>query len=123
MALSDLFAFLDPTKEKAFHRNPDRSRQPLLDGLEQARQQYLAGEGDSDGRWWVENNGVVAFAPTLHGTPLVVNGQTTNFIDADRFTDFIRAFQAEVKEGAFDDAIEAIEQGAGNAGTSTAVPV
>lgn len=124
MALEDLFSFFDPNLADTFsakQRDPVAARAPLLKGLANVEDQFTNGRTKVPNKWWSASNGVVAFSPKLSGVPLVINGQTTNHIPQERFTDFLAAMRAEVEAGEFDKEIEQIEKGDGNAGSS--VPV
>jgi hypothetical protein len=125
MALRDLFGFLDDKLEMAFNTKPRdavKARKPLLAGLDATYDHYESGRLRVTNKWWTASNGVVAFSPKVHKTPLIMNGKTTNFIPADRFTEFLTVMKAEVEAGELDAMIEAIENGTGNAGSSVAVP-
>ena len=126
MALRDKLAgFIDNIGLKEVFetkpRDPVKARQTLLRGIDKTREQISEGKTKVPHRWWSASNNVVAFSPKLSGVPLVINGQTTNHIPAERINDFLDAFKAAVEAGEFDDEIEQIEKGGDNAGQSVAV--
>ena len=125
MALKDMFAFVKDGLEEQFHakpRDPGAARKPLLRGIDLTLDQFTNGRTRGPGKWWVVNNGVVAFSPKLKGTPLVLNGGTTSHVGSGDFPAFLAAFRHAVEEGELDGEIAAIESGASVAGHSVAVP-
>jgi len=111
--LEALHSLIDPALKEAFDKrpyDPASDRAWVVGRLEAAKSQYASTESTRGGgkRWWQLNNGIVAFSPTRRDrSPLVINGQTTNFIPAERFNDFIAAMIAAVKNGDFDKEFEA----------------
>jgi hypothetical protein len=128
MALKDkLTGFIDNLGLKdAFETQPrdaTKARQPVLRGLDKTLDQFQNGKVKAPNKWWSANNNVVAFSPSHNGAPLLVNAQTTNFIPAERFADFLGAMKAAVEAGEFDDEIEQLDKGRGSAGGSAQVKV
>lgn len=124
MALKDLVAFVKDGLEQQFNtkpRDPVAARKPLLKGIDATLDQFNSGRTKVQNKWWVVNNGVVAFSPTLKGTALVLNGGTTSFIESGDFPAFLAAFRHAVEEGELDGEIAAIESGASVAGHSVAI--
>ena len=124
MALKDMIAFVKDGLEQQFNtkpRDPVAARKPLLKSIDLTLDQFTHGRTRSPGKWWVVNNGVVAFSPTLKGTPLVLNGGTTSHVEAANFPAFLAAFRHAVEEGELDGEIAAIESGASVAGHSVAI--
>ncbi len=124
MALKDMVAFVKDGLEQQFNtkpRDPAAARKPLLKGIDKTLDQFNAGRTRVPNRWWVANNGVVAFSPTLKGTPLVLNGGTTSHVETADFPAFLEAFRHAVEEGELDGEIAAIESGASVAGHSVAI--
>lgn len=126
MALKDMIALVDDKLADVFHtRKPDAAklRAPVLKAIERTRSQFSQGDVVRGPKWFKSANGVVAFTPTLRGGhPLQVNGQTTVFIAADRFPEFLDHMQAAVQAGEFDGQLAAGGNGAGS-NTEVAVPV
>ena len=78
----------------------------MLRGIERTRDDLARGERNDGSRWIAVANGVVAFTPTRpDGGPIEINGQTTNFIAADRFGDFLTHFAQAIEAGDFDHAL------------------
>lgn len=108
MALKDLLALMDNGLESVFHKkayDPQKDRQWVVDRITKASTQFASTESTRGGgaRWWKLSNGVVAFSPTRKdGAPLIINGQTTNFIPSERFEDFLRSMAIAVTGGEFD---------------------
>ena len=124
MALKDMFAFVKEGLEEQFNtkpRDPVAARKPLLKGIGATLEQFGSGRTKVPNKWWVVNNGVVAFSPKLKGTPLVLNGGTTSHIESADFPAFLAAFRHAVEEGELDGEIAAIESGANVAGHSVAI--
>lgn len=111
--LEKLHALIDPKLKDTFERkeyDPAKDRAWLVGRLESTKTQFTATETTRGGgaKWWKLGNGVVAFSPTRPDKmPLVINGQTTNFIPAERFGDFIAAMIAAVQAGEFDKELKA----------------
>ncbi|WP_375383589.1 hypothetical protein [uncultured Sphingomonas sp.] len=124
MALKDMFAFVKEGLEEQFNtkpRDPVAARKPLLKGIDSTLDQFTNGRTRVPNKWWVVNNGVVAFSPKLKGTPLVLNGSTTSHVESVDFPAFLAAFRHAVDEGELDGEIAAIESGASVAGHSVAI--
>ena len=124
MALKDMFAFVKEGLEEQFNtkpRDPVAARKPLLKGIDATLEQFGSGRTKVPNKWWVVNNGVVAFSPKLKGTPLVLNGGTTSHVESADFPAFLAAFRHAVEEGELDAEIAAIESGASVAGHSVAI--
>ena len=124
MALKDMFAFVKDGLEEQFNtkpRDPVAARKPLLKGIDATLEQFGSGRTKVPNKWWVVNNGIVAFSPKLKGTPLVLNGGTTSHIESADFPAFLAAFRHALEEGELDAEIAAIESGAGVAGHSVAI--
>ena len=124
MALKDMVAFVKEGLEQQFNtkpRDPVAARRPLLRGIDKTLDQFNSGRTRVPNKWWVVSNGVVAFSPTLKGTPLVLNGGTTSHVESADFPAFLAAFRHAVEEGELDGEIAAIEAGASVAGHSVAI--
>ena len=124
MALKDMFAFVKEGLEEQFNtkpRDPVVARKPLLKGIDATLDQFTNGRTRVPNKWWVVNNGIVAFSPKLKGTPLVLNGGTTSHVESADFHAFLAAFRHAVEEGELDGEIAAIESGASVAGHSVAI--
>lgn len=120
MALKDMFAFVKDGLEERFNtkpRDPVAARKPLLKSIDATLDQFTSGRTRVPNKWWVTNNGIVAFSPKLNGTPLVLNGGTTSHIETDDFP----AFRHAIEEGELDGEIAAVESGASVAGHSVAI--
>ena len=124
MALKDMFAFVKDGLEEQFNtkpRDPVAARKPLLKSIDATLEQFGSGRTKVPNKWWVVNNGIVAFSPKLKGTPLVLNGGTTSHVESADFPAFLAAFRHAVEEGELDAEIAAIESGASVAGHSVAI--
>ncbi|KQO06913.1 hypothetical protein [Sphingomonas sp. Leaf242] len=111
--LDKLHALIDPALKETFDKkayDPVKDRAWVVSRLEAAKTQFASTEATRGGgkKLWKLANGVVAFSPVRKdGAPLVVNGQTTNFIPSERFGDFLNAMIAAVNAGEFDKEFEA----------------
>ena len=124
MALKDMFAYVKDGLEEQFNtrpRDPVAARKPLLRGIDATLDQFSSGRTKVPNKWWVANNGIVAFSPKLKGTPLVLNGGTTSHVESEDFPAFLAAFRHAVEEGELDGEIAAIDSGASVAGHSIAI--
>ena len=124
MALKDMFAFVKDGLEEQFNtrpRDPVAARKPLLKGIDATLDQFTSGRTRVPNRWWVANNGIVAFSPKLKGTPLVLNGVTTNHVESADFPAFLAAFRHAVEAGELDGELQAIETDSSLAGHSVAI--
>jgi hypothetical protein len=124
MALKDMFAFVKDGLEEQFNtkpRDPAAARKPLLKGIDATLDQFTNGRTKVPAKWWMANNGIVAFSPKLKGTPLVLNGGTTSHVEEGDFPAFLAAFRHAVEEGELDGEIAAIEAGGSVAGHSVAI--
>ena len=113
MALKDMLALMDNALESVFHKkeyDPAKDRQWVVDRITKASTQFASTESTRGGgaRWWKLGNGVVAFSPTRRdGAPLIINGQSTNFIPSERFEEFLRTMAIAVTGGEFDAELSA----------------
>lgn len=111
--LTKLQSLIDPALKETFEKkayDPAADRAWVVGRLESTMTQFNATQTTRGGgkKWWALSNGVVAFSPTRRDKmPLVVNGQTTNFIPAERFGDFVAAMIEAVRAGEFDKELAA----------------
>lgn len=88
-------------------------RQPLLNGISNARRQFEAGQTRAPHRWWKSSNDVIAFTVKVRGNVFTINDTETNHIPSDRFVDFLDKFTDAVEAGEFDDELR--NKGVGDA--------
>lgn len=106
--IDGLFAHSDPV-------DPVPLRDPVLAAIARAEQQWASPPAGGHADWFSEDNGSVAFSPTMpNGAPLTIDGLTTSFIPAERFADYLAAMRAQVDAGAFDAEIAAAVGGSPN---------
>lgn len=111
--LDKINALLDPKLKETFERkeyDPSKDRAWVVARLETTKTQFGSTETTRGGgaKWWKLSNGVVAFSPVrADRQPLVINGQTTNFIPAERFAEFVDHVIAAVNGGEFDKELKA----------------
>ena len=111
--LDKLHAFIDPTLEGRYNQksyDPSRDRAWVIKRLETLKAQFGATEPARGGgaKWWKSSNGVVAFSPTRPDkSPLVINGQTTVFIQSEDFVAFADHMITAVEAGEFDKELSA----------------
>ena len=78
-------------------------RAPVLASLDTAERQWAEPAADDRPSWFDDDNGHVAFSPTLpNGAPLTIDGKTRVFVPADRFADYLQAMRIAVQTGVFD---------------------
>ncbi|MEG8023110.1 hypothetical protein [Sphingomonas aerolata] len=98
------------------------SADPISDRDEVLQNLYLAEKawatnGVYSGTWFVRDGEHVAFTPTTrNGAALTIGGQTTNFIPADRFADYLVNMRAAIEAGEFDREIAGALHGSVNVG-------
>ncbi len=95
-----------------------KARKPLLNGIDKTATQFAEGKTKTPHRWWSVSNNVVSFAPKLGGEAFEIGGKLINYVPAERFPDFLKAFRAAVENGDFDTHLKAHAEG-GTASTKT----
>lgn len=97
-------------------------RGPVLAAIDRAARQWV--DRTAEGAWFSEDNGSVAFSPTLdNGAPLTIDGQTRVFVPADRFADYLAAIRTAVERGEFDAEIKGGLTGSPNVSGLARVPM
>lgn len=90
-------------------------RDPLADRVDVLQDLHLAAKAWASGDrhpWFARDGEHVAFSPASRGgTPLTIGGQTTTFIPADRFADYLQSMREAIELGVFDDEIAGALQG------------
>lgn len=111
MALKDLVGLIDNKLKDVFASkpyDPTAARKPVLKAIERTEEQFGAvPPSKAPNKWWKAANNVVEFSPKVGGSPLLINGEATNYIPSERFPDFLKAFRQAVEAGDFDKEIEA----------------
>ncbi|WP_242141044.1 hypothetical protein [Sphingomonas sp. TREG-RG-20F-R18-01] len=103
--------------------DPVSDRNAVLQDLHLAEKAWATDDVRS-GTWFVREGDHVAFAPTTrNGAALTINGQTTNFIPADRFADYLVNMRVAIEAGEFDREIAGALHGAAGAGGTAEVSV
>jgi len=103
--------------------DPVSDRNAVLQDLHLAEKAW-ATDGVRSGSWFVRDGDHVAFTPTTrNGAPLTIVGQTTNFIPADRFADYLLNMRLAIEAGEFDREIAGALHGAANVGGTAEVAV
>jgi len=103
--------------------DPVSDRNAVLQDLHLAEKAW-ATDGVRSGIWFVRDGDHVAFTPTTrNGAPLTIDGQTTTFIPADRFADYLVNMRVAIEEGEFDREIAGALHGAAGAGGTAEVAV
>ena len=87
-------------------------------------EQAWATDGVRSGNWFVRDGDHVAFTPTTrNGAALTIGGQTTNFIPADRFADYLVNVRDGIERGDFDNEISNALHGSSGVGGTAEVAV
>jgi hypothetical protein len=121
--LDKLNALIDPKLKETFDRkayDPAKDRAWVVARLEATKTQFNSTESTRGGgrKLWALSNGVVAFSPVRPDKqPLVINGQTTNFIPSEHFVTFVDHMIAAVNAGDFDKELKSDS----TAGTTVAI--
>ena len=101
--------------------NPASDRDEVLQDLHLAEKAW-ATDGVRSGTWFVRDGENVAFTPTArNGATLTIGGQTTNFIPADRFADYLVNMRSAIEAGEFDREIAGALHGSANVGGTAEV--
>lgn len=92
--------------------DPEKGRRLLVKEINKAADQFANGRTRVPNRAWEKgNNNAVSFAPKLGGKPVLIAGQDTNYVQADRFPEFLDGLKAAVTAGDLDDEIKAALEG------------
>jgi hypothetical protein len=103
--------------------DPVADRDDVLQDLHLAEKAW-ATDGVRSGTWFVRDGEHVAFTPTTrNGATLTIGGQTTNFIPADRFADYLVNMRSAIEAGKFDREIAGALHGSANVGGTAEVAV
>jgi len=98
-------------------------RDEMLQDLHLAEKAW-ATDGVRFGTWFVRDGEHVAFTPTTrNGATLTIGGQTTNFIPADRFADYLVNMRSAIEAGEFDREIAGALHGSANVGGTAEVAI
>jgi hypothetical protein len=98
-------------------------RDEVLQDLHLAEKAW-ATDGVRSGTWFVRDGEHVAFTPTTrNGATLTIGGQTTNFIPADRFADYLVNMRSAIEAGEFDREIAGALNGSANVGGTAEVAI
>ena len=98
-------------------------RDEVLQDLHLAEKAW-ATDGVRSGTWFVRDGEHVAFTPTTRdGATLTIGGQTTNFIPADRFADYLVNMRSAIEAGEFDREIAGALHGSANVGGTAEVAI
>jgi len=98
-------------------------RDDVLQDLHLAEKAW-ATDGVRSGTWFVRDGEHVAFTPTTrNGATLTIGGQTTNFIPADRFADYLVNMRSAIEAGEFDREIAGALHGSANVGGTAEVAI
>jgi len=103
--------------------DPVSDRNDVLQDLHLAEKAW-ATDGVRSGTWFVRDGEHVAFTPTTrNGATLTIGGQTTNFIPADRFADYLVNMLSAIEAGEFDREIAGALHGSANVGGTAEVAI
>jgi len=103
--------------------DPVSDRNDVLQDLHLAEKAW-ATDGVRSGTWFVRDGEHVAFTPTTrNGATLTIGGQTTNFIPADRFADYLVNMRSAIGAGEFDREIAGALHGSANVGGTAEVAI
>lgn len=106
---------IDNTLGTHFHApvyDPAKGREKLVKVIDGAATQHKEGRTKVPNRaWTVGNNNAIAFAPKLSGNPVLIGGKETNYVPAEKFTDFLAKLKTAVEKGELDKEIKAALDG------------
>jgi hypothetical protein len=125
MALDSIVSAAKSALQDAFSSSADpvSDRNAVLQDLQLAEKAW-AMDGVRSGAWFVRDGNHVAFTPTTrNGAPLTIDAQTTTFVPADRFADYLVNMRIAIEAGEFDREIAGALHGAAGAGGTAEVAV
>ena len=99
--------------------DPAKGRAKMIKVIDKAAEQHREGKTPPARAWKLGSNGAISFSPKLSGSPVLIRGQETNYVPAERFQDFLSGMKAAVQAGDLDDEIKAALEGE-TAGTGSA---
>lgn len=109
--MADFLELIDNTLGTHFNSpkyDPAVGRNKLKLVIATAAKQHADSATGGAGRrtWKLGNNDAISFAPKLGGRPVLINGNETNYVPADRFQAFLSGLAAAVEAGDLDDEIK-----------------
>ena len=126
MALKDVFSLFDSKLADTFNLkayDPAPDREKLVKRLQATKAKFLQTEPVRGRKDFSVSNNVVAFSPTLPGgSPMILSGQTTNYIPGERFPEVIDKLVAAVDAGELDKELEAASKGDSLTGSTPEMP-
>lgn len=88
--------------------DPKAGRKKLVKAIDTAAKQHSEGTTRAPNRAWTAGtNNAISFTPKIDGKPVKIAGQTTNYVPAERFQDFLSGLKAAVEAGDLDKEIKA----------------
>lgn len=104
--------------------DPAILRGPVLDQIARVQNAWGDGRSGATDDWFSRDGDLVAFSPRLaSGAPLTIDGQTTVFVPAERFPEYLVKMREQVEAGVFDREIDAGLHGSPNVSGLATVPV
>lgn len=126
MSLEDIVSSVGANVRRALTTepaDPNTLRRPVLEQLEKQRDSWGDGRSDATGDWFSRDDDLVAFSPRLaSGAPLTIDGQTTVFVPAAEFANYLIKMREQVEAGVFDSEIDAGLRGSPNVSGLATVP-
>ncbi|WCP72200.1 hypothetical protein [Sphingomonas hankookensis] len=88
--------------------DPKVGRKKLVKAIDTAAKQHSDNVTRAPNRAWkTGGNNAISFTPKIDGKPVKIAGQTTNYVPAERFQDFLSGLKAAVEAGDLDKEIKA----------------
>lgn len=98
--------------------DPKKGRDKLVRVIDKAAEQHREGRTPPSRSWKTGHNDAVSFSPKLDGNPVLIQGEATNYVPAERFQEFLEGMKAAVQKGDLDDEIKAALGSDGDQGVS-----
>ena len=98
--------------------DPAKGREKMVKVINKAAEQHKNGQTPATRSWKLGNNNAIRFEPKLNGQPVLIGGEATNFVHADRFQTFLSGLKAAVEKGDLDSEIKAALEDTNKSGTT-----
>lgn len=91
--------------------DPAKGREKMVKVISKAAEQHKNGQTPATRSWKLGNNNAIRFSPKISGASVLIAGEADNYVQAERFQDFLAALKAAVEAGDLDQEIKAALDG------------
>lgn len=112
--MAGFLEFIDNTLGTHFDApvyDPSKGRKKMVSVIDKAAAQHNEGKTPPTRSWKLGSNNAIRFSPKINGNPVLIGGDAENYIQADRFQDFLAGLKAAVEGGDLDEEIKAALEG------------